>query len=339
MNRKKPAQSQPAQNNSAPGARAFLEGLHPMEAEAQEAQPSAPVTPSAHLLSVRHQRFCQEYLHDLNGTEAYKRTYPGASHDTARSAAATLLGEQNVRNEIQRLLDERAAVTGITADRVLLRLWEQATFDPRQLVEVIVGSCRHCWGEYHQYQYTEAEFERAEHEHIHNEAKRRKAEGDDFVPKSFPRKGGTGYDPKRPPHPECPECHGDGEARSVLKDTRQLSPAQSAMFAGVKYDNQGNIQVLIRDQHPALIAVAKHLGMLSDKLPGPTLETDPLTALLEEMRGKSGTAAALPVVMDDPERRSPKSDIEDVTPKEENRPDSPAKPKPAAKKPGAWRAA
>lgn len=299
------------------------EGLHPVQSpfayspghqEPHDLEPTAPVTPSPHLLNPSHQRFAQEYIKDLDATKAYQRTYPDCLTTSAGANGYKLLKNAQIRGEIQRLMDERAAVTGITADRVLLRLWEQATFDPRQLVEVIVGCCRHCWGLYHQYQYTEAEFERAQHKHVQEEAKRRKAEKDDYVPKAMPEKGGTGFDAKREPNPECPECHGDGHPRTILKDTRRLTDAQSAMFAGVKHDSNGNVQVLIRDQHPALLAVAKHLGMLNDKLPGPALEADPLALLLEQLRGPSGTQAALPVVAEDPERRprAPVQDVQDV---------------------------
>lgn len=311
----------------APGAHSHP--LHP-----QELEETAPLTPSPHLLSPEHQRFAQEYIVDLNGTKAYQRAYPGVSIDSAHSNAHRLMANEGIRHEIQRLLDERATVTGVTADRVLLKLWDMATADPRELCEVRIGCCRHCWGMYHQYQYTEAELERAEHDHIQAESKRRKAEKEDFVAKPFHAKGGGGFDRNRQPNADCPECGGDGEARHIIKDTRNLSAGAARLFGGIKIDKQGNVTVVLRDPTVALLKVGEHLGLWSGKLPGPQ-NADPMTALLEEIRGRTGTGGALPVVQDDPERRAiaAPADIEDV----EAKPKTPAAT--SAKKPGAWKAA
>lgn len=314
MRSKKPAASPNPGNPQTPetpsGQAATIAALSTPTEEKHlvDVEEAAPVTASRGVMSAQHHRFCQEYLVDLNGTKAYQRVYVHAAYETARTRSQELLQNPPIRSEIQRLLDERAALTGVTADRVLLRLWNMATADPRELVEVRVGSCRHCWGLYNQYQYTDREWEKALSEHVHREAKRRKAEGDDFVPAHCPEKGGTGYTPNRPPSPECPECHGDGEPRSIIKDQKNLSPGALALFGGVKYDKNGNMSVLVREQLPALKLVAEHLGLFSDKLAGPQT-VDPLSALLEALRGPSGTGAALPVVSRDPEQRP---DVEDV---------------------------
>jgi phage terminase small subunit len=299
--------------------------------DAQDLEPSAPCTPSPHLLSPAHQRFCQEYAVDLNGAKAYQRAYPEATYSAAASSAYELLKNPHIGAEIQRLLDERAQITGITADRVLLKLWEMGTADPRELVEVRIGCCRHCWGLYHQYQFTDAELEKAEHEHIQKEAKRRKAEKDDFKPEPFRSKGGSGFDRNRQPNPECPECGGDGTERAIVKDTRNLSEGALRLFGGVKTDKDGRLQVIVRDPTPALVKIGEHLGLWSDKLPGPQ-HVNPLAALLEAIRGTHGTGAALPIVHDDPELRDrpPAADVEDVQAKE------PAQAKPAPK---GWKAA
>ena len=275
-------------------------GHHPLE-EPTTLEESAPVTPSPHLLSPAYQRFCQEYLHDLNGAKAYMRAYPNANYETAKARAWELLQLPTIRNEVQRLLDERATVTGITADRALIRLWETATADARELVEVRVGSCRYCWGLYHQYQYTDSEWEKVLHDHVHAEAARRKAEKGDFQPRECHEKGGTGYTPNRPPNPDCPECHGDGRPRSIIKDLRQASPGALSLYGGVKYDKHGNMQVLVRDQLPALKLVAEHLGLFNGLRPPDA--SDPLTTLLEEIRGAHGAGSALQIVHEDPERR------------------------------------
>ena len=50
-----------------------------------------------------------------------------------------------------------------------------------------------------------------------------------------------------------------------VSDTRKLSPAALALFAGVKSGKEG-LQVLMQSQEQALINVARHLGMFNDKL-------------------------------------------------------------------------
>jgi phage terminase small subunit len=308
-----------------------------------ELEEAGPIGPSGNLLNPSHQRFAHEYCLDLNAVAAYHRTYPLANDVTARSEGYRLLRNPQVRGEVQRLLDERAQVTGITADRVLLRFWEHATADTRELVEVRVGSCRHCWGLYHQHQFTDAEFEKAEHDHIQAERKRRilhanKPGAGEFEPKEFHGKGGTGYTPNRPPNPDCPECHGDGLPRSIIKDQQGLSAGALALFGGVKYDKNGNMQVLVHDRLPALKLVAEHLGMFTGL--GKPQRGDPLQELLEEIRGSHGAGSALQIVHDDPEARAPDA-VQDVEPKAKKQepgsyskpPRDPSKPRPT------WRAA
>ncbi len=87
-------------------------------------------------------------------------------------------------------MDERAVITGITADRVLFKLWERATADARELVEFRIGSCRHCWGMYHQRQRTDAEFEAAQDKHLREQADKAKKPGhepDPFAEKRWAR--------------------------------------------------------------------------------------------------------------------------------------------------------
>lgn len=253
------------------------------------------------LLTPIQYRFVTEYLIDLNGTQAYLRVNPDVQTQSAGTEAHRLLKNPHVAREIQRRMNERATVTGITADRVLHLIWDRATADPRDLVQLIVGSCRHCWGLYNQYQYTDAEFSLKQDLHIKEQAKKKKAEGTEFKPAPFPEKGGTGYDPKRPPNPDCPECWGDGKERRVLKDTRDLSPGAAALFGGLKVTKEGDTIVMLRDNYPAVQDLARHVGLLNDKFKLPEGETNPLMALLEEIRGSTGAGSTLQIAHDDPE--------------------------------------
>lgn len=65
----------------------------------------------------RRKRFIDEYLIDLNGTQAAIRA--GYSPRTASAEASRLMKTPSVRDGIDRAKADRARRTGITADRVL----------------------------------------------------------------------------------------------------------------------------------------------------------------------------------------------------------------------------
>lgn len=71
-------------------------------------------------LSDKHEIFCQEYLIDLNATQAYIRA--GYSPDGARHAASRLLTNDNIRARIDELMAERAKMVRIDAAHVVERL-------------------------------------------------------------------------------------------------------------------------------------------------------------------------------------------------------------------------
>ncbi len=74
-------------------------------------------------LSLQQQRFCEEYLLDLNATEAYIRAgYKVKSQRGATSAASRLLANVNIQIEIDRLRKERGRETAIDSSRVLTEL-------------------------------------------------------------------------------------------------------------------------------------------------------------------------------------------------------------------------
>ncbi len=74
------------------------------------------------LKNPRHERFCQEYLVDLNATKAYLRAGYRVKDSVARAAASRLLAGVNVSARVTELQRERAERTQITVDRVLEEL-------------------------------------------------------------------------------------------------------------------------------------------------------------------------------------------------------------------------
>lgn len=73
-------------------------------------------------MTVKMDRFCQEYVVDYNGTEAAVRA--GYSDKRAAAQASTLLKREDVMERIAELQKEQAQRLGLSADRVVMELWE-----------------------------------------------------------------------------------------------------------------------------------------------------------------------------------------------------------------------
>jgi phage terminase small subunit len=74
------------------------------------------------MLTPKQQRFCQEYLIDLNGTQAAIRA--GYSKKTANEQSSQLLAKLNIQTEISKIRDERAKATALNAQWVIENLEE-----------------------------------------------------------------------------------------------------------------------------------------------------------------------------------------------------------------------
>lgn len=199
-------------------------------------------------LTDKRRRFVEEYLVDLNATQAAVRS--GYSERTANEQGARLLANASVAEAIAAAQAKRSVRTQITADRALEEVWAIATADARELVQVKVGACRYCFGAGHRYQRTIVE--------MGHDRRRWESAGED--PALFDSQGGVGFNIKRAPNPECPECGGDGQPRTVLADTRNLSPRAATLYAGAKQTKYG-IEVLTHQKADALTKVFRHLGL------------------------------------------------------------------------------
>jgi phage terminase small subunit len=73
-------------------------------------------------LNEKQLRFCQEYIVDLNGSQAAIRA--SYSEDTSASIASELLTKPNILSYINDILYERAERTKVTADYVITSLKE-----------------------------------------------------------------------------------------------------------------------------------------------------------------------------------------------------------------------
>ncbi len=84
-------------------------------------------------LNDRQSRFVEEYLVDLNATQAAIRA--GYAKGSADVTANRLLGNKSVREEIERRKAARSVETGITANQVLKELASIAFLDPDSIFD------------------------------------------------------------------------------------------------------------------------------------------------------------------------------------------------------------
>mgnify|MGYP000400850080 CR=1 FL=1 len=72
------------------------------------------------MLNDKQKRFCEEYIIDLNATQAYIRT--GYSENGAKESASKLLTNPNIKEYIAYLQQEIQERTKVTLDSVVFRI-------------------------------------------------------------------------------------------------------------------------------------------------------------------------------------------------------------------------
>ncbi len=88
-------------------------------------------------LSEKQQAFVDEYMFDLNATQAAIRA--GYSPKTANSCASRLLSKANIQDAIAVKCAERARRAGINADRTLMELGRLAFYSPADVIDMDTG--------------------------------------------------------------------------------------------------------------------------------------------------------------------------------------------------------
>lgn len=208
--------------------------------------------------TAKQKTFVQEYLVDLNATQAAIRA--GYKEKTARAIGAENLTKPNIQKAISEAQVKREQRTEITQDMVLERWWAIATANPNELTTLRRLCCRYCFGNNHDFQWVDAEeFEKA----VQRELQAAKAE--DREPELPSELGGYGFDRFNKPHPKCQKCNGEGLLDIHFSDTNDVSPAAKMLFSGVKQTTAG-IEIKMQDQGKALENVARHLGMFVDQV-------------------------------------------------------------------------
>jgi phage terminase small subunit len=225
-------------------------------------------------LNDRQKRFVIEYCVDFNGTQAAIRSSyaPNSAHDSAFN----LLSNSEIVAAIEERQREVAAAASLTVQWVLDQWRQIASADPNDLIYTELECCRHCYGLNHEYQWTQFEFGKVVEESMNHRCGEKC--GAPCAKKVPPLAlGGFGFTPHKSPNPDCPRCHGNGQLRVCVADSRSVKGPARRLYAGVKQTQHG-IEVKMRDQDAALSNIAKYLGMLIDKreLAGPNGQPIPI---------------------------------------------------------------
>lgn len=85
-------------------------------------------------LTEKQKRFAEEYLVDLNATQAAIRA--GYSPDTANEQGSRLLANVNIKNTVDKMIAERSRRTGINADRVIREIAKIAFVNAGEIVDL-----------------------------------------------------------------------------------------------------------------------------------------------------------------------------------------------------------
>lgn len=234
-------------------------------------------------MDARDQIFVTSYLTDFNAARAARAAGHGGRHTS--SVGYHMLRRPEIRAAIDEALAARLARVKAGLEKVeasenfVLQQWlDIAMADANEIVQHRRTCCRYCHGVDGKYQRTRAEYEADYRSHQADPARALAAE--------FDPQGGDGFNATLDPNPECFECFGEGQSGVHLADTRDLSPGARALYAGVKQTKDG-IEVKFNSKDKALEMIARHLGMLKDRV-----EVEGTLGLVERLaRGRKRVAS------------------------------------------------
>lgn len=204
-------------------------------------------------LCERQKAFCRHFAFSYNGTQA--AISAGYSPKSARFIASDQLTKPNIQAKIQELRAQRAEEISQSENELIARWGKIVTGDPSEVVSIRRCACRYCHGTDHAFQWrTDREFESGvlEFENLPDKRKAKTLEPSDS--------GGFGYRRTLDPHPDCPECDGDGHTYVHITPTDELSDTGKAMLQSVQQTPHG-IKVTLASRTDALKELSKIKGI------------------------------------------------------------------------------
>lgn len=91
-------------------------------------------------MTAKQRRFVEEYLIDLNATQAAIRA--GYKVESAQQIGSENLSKLVIRKAIERAMAEQSKRTGVTADRVIRELARIAFVNPNDVIDTRTGGIR-----------------------------------------------------------------------------------------------------------------------------------------------------------------------------------------------------
>jgi phage terminase small subunit len=219
-------------------------------------------------LTEKRRAFVEHYYRYRNATQAYKAAYDteGSNYDTCAKEGQRLLRDDRIQAAIAARCKISIDNAGFDAAWLLRRFLDIATADPRELIGLKVGCCRHCHGDDHRYQWREREYMEAIGDAEWQVQLARLANRSTEAIKYPDPAGGFGFNATLSPHPGCPECHGEGTERFVPRDTDNLSDQAMLLYGGVKVKNNGAYEIIIADRGKAAELAGRIVGAFNDKI-------------------------------------------------------------------------
>jgi phage terminase small subunit len=210
-----------------------------------------PVKP----LSSQAVAFVDFLLTDPKRNQERAAARAGYSVKTASPKSTQLMKDPRVKALIAERTKTVTAAFELTQADVLRDLFLVVKADSRDLSEYRIGCCRYCHGANFMYQMTPQEYRDRLAAYVARVGDK------DPACLQFNMQGGVGYDKRKKPHPDCPECFGEGEGREVFKDSRTLSESARTLYNGVKRTKNG-LEIMSRDKDRARELAARHTGVI-----------------------------------------------------------------------------
>lgn len=214
-------------------------------------------------LTKLQREFARFYVEYLSPSKAYRLSHGHIKCSTQDDAlrGQQFLSHPKVYHYIETLKAAEAERYKASISSILKDWIEIAKADASLVSTVRRINCRFCNGVDHKYQWKTDEewataFAKAMQHNDDPNNHRDRVELPDSV-------GGWGFDHTISPHPDCPECRGEGIAETWIADMSKLTGPEKKLFRGVKQTKNG-IEVLLADQDKARDSIARHFGMFVD---------------------------------------------------------------------------
>lgn len=217
-------------------------------------------------LTVKQEKFAQEFVACGNASEAYRRAY-----DTSKMKATTVETTACATMKVPKIAARIAELKGAIVERaeidgaaIVKQLVEIAFADPNELVTHRRVNCRYCNGIDHKYQWKHLGEFHYDHERWEEQKEdwemNPKNAGKRFKPAEPSEEGGYGFRKTNEPHPACPVCEGEGVDEIFIADTSKVSPAAKRLYAGAKHTKNG-IEIAMHSQDNARRLLGEHFGI------------------------------------------------------------------------------